>query len=163
MLYEVITEQDEFALESQIRAIKAVDSGRFKDEIIPVNVKLGREEITFDTDEYPNRKANAEKLSKLRTVFKKDGTVTAGNASGINDGASVMVIASEEAVMKYNLKPIAEVVAIGQTGVDPSIMGIAPVITSYSIHYTKLYEVEEYGNDKRNCKIRVCTYQLDKR
>ncbi len=119
-------EQDEFALESQLKAIKAVDSGRFKDEIVPVTIKSRKEEITFDTDEYPNRKASAERLSKLRTVFKKDGTVTAGNASGINDGASVMVIASEEAVVKYNLKPIAEVVAIGQAGVDPSIMGIAP-------------------------------------
>jgi len=119
--------QDAFALESQRRAISAVDSGRFKDEIVPVEVKTRKETIIFDTDEYPNRKTSLEKLKKLRTVFKKDGTVTAGNASGINDGASVMLVASEEAVKKYNLTPLVEIVATGQGGVDPSIMGMGPV------------------------------------
>jgi acetyl-CoA C-acetyltransferase len=119
--------QDEFALESQRRAIAAVDGGKFKDEIVPVEIKTRRETIIFDTDEYPNRKTNIEKLGKLRTIFKKDGSVTAGNASGINDGASVMLLASEEAVSKYNLTPLVEVIATGQGGVNPSIMGLGPV------------------------------------
>ncbi|WP_028854835.1 acetyl-CoA C-acetyltransferase [Psychrilyobacter atlanticus] len=119
--------QDAFAIESQKRAIAAVDSGRFKDEIVPIEVKSRRETIVFDTDEHPNRKTSLEKLGKLKTIFKKDGTVTAGNASGINDGASVMLVASEEAVKKYNLTPLVEIVATGQGGVDPSIMGMGPV------------------------------------
>lgn len=118
--------QDIFAAESQRKAIAAVDFGRFKDEIVPVKVKLGKEEILFDTDEYPNRKTSLEKLSKLKPAFKKDGTVTAGNASGLNDGGSVMLIASEEAVEKHNLNPLAEIVGIGQGGVDPKVMGLGP-------------------------------------
>ncbi|MCK5779970.1 MAG: acetyl-CoA C-acetyltransferase [Psychrilyobacter sp.] len=119
--------QDLFAAESQRRAIAAVDSGRFVDEIVPMEIKNRRETITFDTDEHPNRKTNMEKLGKLRTIFRKNGSVTAGNASGINDGASVMLIASEEAVSKYNLTPLVEVIATGQGGVDPTIMGMGPV------------------------------------
>lgn len=118
--------QDEFAYASQTKAIAAVDSGRFKDEIVPVEVKLRKEVVTFDTDEHPNRKSNPEKLAKLRPAFKKDGTVTAGNASGINDGASFVLLASEEAVEKYNLTPICEIVGIGQGGVDPKVMGLGP-------------------------------------
>jgi acetyl-CoA C-acetyltransferase len=121
-------EQDAFALESQHKAIKAVDEGKFKDEIVPIEVKLRRETITFDTDEYPNRATNEEKLARLRPAFKRDGgSVTAGNSSGINDGASFVMVASEEAVKKYNLKPLVEIVAVGQGGVDPSIMGMGPV------------------------------------
>jgi acetyl-CoA C-acetyltransferase len=118
--------QDEFSYESQQKAIKAVDSGRFDDEIVPVEVKTRKETIVFNKDEYPNRKSTKEKLAKLRTVFKKDGTVTAGNASGINDGASMILLASEEAVNEYNLEPLAEIVGIGQGGVDPSVMGLGP-------------------------------------
>ena len=118
--------QDEFAYTSQTKAIAAVDSGRFKDEIVPVEVKMRKEIVTFDTDEHPNRKSNPEKLAKLRPAFKKDGTVTAGNASGINDGASFVLLASEEAVEKYNLTPICEIVGIGQGGVDPKVMGLGP-------------------------------------
>ena len=119
--------QDNFAVESQRRAIVAIDNGKFKDEIVPIEIKSRRETIIFDTDEYPNRKTSIEKLAKLKTIFKKDGTVTAGNASGINDGASIMLVASEEAVKKYNLIPLVEIVATGQGGVDPSIMGMGPV------------------------------------
>jgi acetyl-CoA C-acetyltransferase len=120
-------EQDEFAIQSQQKAIKAVDEGRFKDEIVPVSVKMRRETIVVDTDEYPNRRTSLEKLGTLRPAFKKDGSVTAGNASGINDGASFMLVASEAAVQKYNLTPLVEIVGIGQGGVDPSIMGMGPV------------------------------------
>ncbi len=119
--------QDAFAIESQRRAIAAVDSGRFEDEIVPIEVRSRRETIVFDTDEHPNRKTSLEKLGKLKTIFKRDGTVTAGNASGINDGASVMLVVSEEAVKKYELTPLVEIVSTGQGGVDPSIMGMGPV------------------------------------
>jgi len=119
--------QDEFVMESQRKAIKAVDEGKFRDEIVPVEIKTRKGTVVFDADEYPNRVTNLEKLSKLRAVFKKGGTVTAGNASGVNDGASVMLIASEKAVKKYNLKPMVEIISVGQGGVDPSIMGMGPV------------------------------------
>ncbi|MEG0329899.1 MAG: acetyl-CoA C-acetyltransferase [Longicatena sp.] len=118
--------QDDFSYASQQKAIAAVDSGRFKDEIVPIEVKLRKETITFDTDEHPNRKSTPEKLANLRAAFVKDGTVTAGNASGINDGASFVLLASEDAVKKYNLTPICEVVGIGQGGVDPLTMGLGP-------------------------------------
>lgn len=120
-------EQDEFAINSQEKAIKAVDAGRFKDEIVPVHIKRRREEFDFDTDEYPNRRTNLEKLAKLRAAFKKDGSVTAGNASGINDGASFMLVVSEKALKEHNLTPLVEVIGIGQGGVDPTIMGMGPV------------------------------------
>lgn len=119
-------EQDALAYASQQKAIAAVDAGRFKDEIVPVAVKLRKETVVFDTDEHPNRKSNPEKLAGLRPAFVKDGSVTAGNASGINDGASFVLLASEDAVAKYNLTPICEVVGIGQGGVDPLTMGLGP-------------------------------------
>lgn len=120
-------EQDEFAINSQQKAIAAVDSGAFKDEIVPVVIKTRKEEIVFDTDEYPNRKTSLEKLGTLRPAFIKDGSVTAGNASGINDGAAFLMVASEDAVKENNLKPLVEIVAIGQGGVDPQVMGLGPV------------------------------------
>lgn len=119
-------QQDEFAISSQLKAIAAIDAGKFKDEIVPIEVKVGKEVVVFDTDEYPNRKTTLEKLAGLRPAFKKDGSVTAGNASGINDGASVMLIASEKAVNEFGLKPMAEIVGFGQGGVDPTIMGLGP-------------------------------------
>lgn len=120
-------EQDDFSYESQRKAAQAIDEGKFKNEIVPLDVKVGKDVVRFDTDEFVNRGTNPEKLGKLRPAFKQDGTVTAGNASGINDGASFVLIASEEAVKKYNLTPLAEIVATGQGGVDPSIMGMGPV------------------------------------
>ncbi|PNE22479.1 acetyl-CoA acetyltransferase [Mesotoga sp. Brook.08.YT.4.2.5.1] len=119
-------EQDEFALESQKRAKEAISAGKFKDEIIPVVIKHRKGDIVFDTDEHP-RDTSMEILAKLRPAFKKDGSVTAGNSSGINDGASATVLASEEAVTKYGLKPIAEIVSFAQAGVDPAYMGYGPV------------------------------------
>ena len=120
-------EQDEFAYKSQQKAIKSVDSGRFDDEIVPIEVKTRKGSIMFERDEYPNRSTTPEILAKLRPAFVKDGTVTAGNASGINDGASFTIIASEEMVNKYNLPVLAEVIAVGQGGVDPNYMGLGPV------------------------------------
>lgn len=120
-------EQDQFAFASQSKAIAAIDGGRFKSEIVPVEIKTRKETIIFDTDEFPNRTSTFEKLSSLRPAFKKDGTVTAGNASGLNDGASFILLASEKYVNDNKLTPICEVIAIGQGGVDPSIMGMGPV------------------------------------
>jgi len=120
-------EQDQFAYESQQRAIKAQDEGKFKDEIVPITIKTRKGDIVFDTDEYPNRSTTPEIMGKLRTAFKKDGSVTAGTSSGINDGTSFTIIASEDAVKKYNLEPLAEVVNVGQGGVDPNFMGMGPV------------------------------------
>jgi acetyl-CoA C-acetyltransferase len=120
-------EQDEFAILSQQKAIHAVDSLRFSDEIVPIEVKIGKEVMTFKDDEYPNRKTSIEKLQSLKPVFKKDGSVTAGNASGINDGASYVMLASEEAISKYHLTPLVEIVGVDQAGVDPKFMGLGPV------------------------------------
>lgn len=121
--------QDEFALESQDKYFRAMESGRWKNEIIPVEVKQGKETIIFDKDEHP-RATSLEKLASLKPAFIKDGTVTAGNSSGINDGASAMLLASEDAVKKYGLIPMARVVSMAVAGVDPSIMGIGPVPAS---------------------------------
>ncbi len=120
-------QQDEYALHSQQKAVAAIEAGKFKDEIVPVEVKQRRETVVFDTDEYPKANATLEGLSKLRPAFDREGTVTAGNASGINDGASAIVVASESAVQAYGLTPIAEIVSYAQSGLDPKIMGLGPV------------------------------------
>ncbi len=119
--------QDEFALSSQTKAIAADDAGKFVSEIVPVEIQTRKGTVVFDKDEYINRVTNAEKLAKLRAVFKKDGSVTAGNASGINDGASFLMLASKEYVEKHGYKPLAKIIAVGQGGVDPQIMGMGPV------------------------------------
>lgn len=120
-------EQDAFAYESQVKAIAAVDSGRFNDEIVPIEIKTRKGTIVFDKDEYPNRTTTPEILAKLRPAFKKDGTVTAGNSSGINDGSSFVIVASEEMVKKYNLPVLAEIIGVGQAAMDPNYMGLGPV------------------------------------
>ncbi len=119
--------QDEFAIASQQKAIKAIDDGKFKAEIVPLQIKVRRDFVTFDTDEYPNRKTSLEKLGTLRAVFKKGGTVTAGNSSGINDGGSMLLLANQAMLDKYNLTPMAEIIGVAQGGVDPSVMGLGPV------------------------------------
>jgi acetyl-CoA C-acetyltransferase len=120
-------EQDQFAINSQSKAIQAVDSGKFVNEIVPVEIVSKKETIIFNTDEYPNRATTFEKLGTLKPAFKKEGTVTAGNASGINDGASFVLVASEEKVKELGLKPLAEIIATGQGGVEPAVMGLGPV------------------------------------
>lgn len=120
-------EQDEFALRSQQRAIAAIDSGRFDDEIVPVIVPQRKgDPIIFNTDEFPRRDTNMTKLSQLKTIFA-DGFVTAGNASGRNDGASALVIMAAEKAQDLGLKPMARIIAGTAVGVDPRIMGIGPV------------------------------------
>ena len=119
--------QDEFAIGSQQKAAAAQDAGKFEEEIVPLTVKMGRKEVVFAADEFINRNTSLEKLGTLRPAFKKDGTVTAGNASGINDGASFLILASEQAVKEYNLQPMAELIGWGQGGVEPDVMGLGPV------------------------------------
>lgn len=120
-------EQDAFAFGSQKKAVAAIDGGKFKPEIVPIVFTSKKETITFDTDEFVNRNTSPEKLATLRPAFKTDGTVTAGNASGINDGSAFVLVASEQAVKEYELTPLVEIVAIGQGGVDPAVMGLGPV------------------------------------
>ena len=119
--------QDEFAFESQQKYFAALAAGKWKDEIVPVEITPNKsDKIIFDTDEHP-RKSTPEKLSMLRPAFIKDGSVTAGNSSGINDGAAMLMLANEQTVKKYDLKPMAKVVSMAVAGVDPAIMGIGPV------------------------------------
>jgi 3-oxoadipyl-CoA thiolase len=119
--------QDAFAVQSQQRYADAAAAGRFADEIVPVTVDLGKGKTReFTTDEHP-RLSPPEKLAELKAAFKKGGSVTAGNSSGVNDGAAALIIASEEAVKKYNLKPIAKVIASAIAGVDPAVMGLGPI------------------------------------
>ncbi|MBU3823294.1 MAG: acetyl-CoA C-acetyltransferase [Candidatus Oceanisphaera merdipullorum] len=120
-------EQDALAAASQSKAVAAIKAGNFKAEIVPVEVKGRKETVTVDTDEYPKDGTTVESLSRLRPAFKADGSVTAGNASGINDGGSAIILASKSAVEKYGLTPLAEVVGYGQGGIDPTIMGLGPV------------------------------------
>jgi len=118
--------QDGFALESQRKYFKALQENKFKEEIVPVQIPVGKELVDFDKDEHP-RETSLQKLSQLKAAFIKDGTVTAGNSSGINDGAAAMLLASEAAVKKYKLQPIAKIVSMAIAGVDPAVMGIGPV------------------------------------
>lgn len=118
--------QDEFAFESQQKYAAAKAAGKWTDEIIPVEALQGKQVILVQGDEHP-RETTIEQLAKLKAAFATEGTVTAGNSSGINDGAAAMLLASEEAVKKYNLKPIAKIKSMAVAGVDPSIMGIGPV------------------------------------
>lgn len=119
--------QDEFSLQSQQRAVHAIEQGYFKEQIAPYEIKARKGSIIFDTDEHPKANSSIEGLAKLRTVFKEGGTVTAGNASGINDGASMLVLATEQEVSKQSLKPLARIVSYGRCGVPNEIMGIGPV------------------------------------
>ena len=126
---------DEFALNSQLKTEKAQNAGRFDDEIVPVMIKVKKQEVEFKRDEFPRPGSTIEGLQKLRGAFAtadggKGQRVTAGNASGINDGAAAIVLASEEAVQKYDLKPMAKLVSWGQGGVDPSSRGLGPVPAS---------------------------------
>ena len=124
-------EQDEFSAWSQQKTENAIKEGKFKDEIVPVAIPQRKgDPIVFDTDEFPRAGVTKEALAKLKPAFKKDGTVTAGNASGINDGAAALVLMSREKAEELGVKPMAVLRGIGAAGVDPSIMGIGPVPAS---------------------------------
>jgi acetyl-CoA C-acetyltransferase len=120
-------QQDALALVSHQRAARAIKEGRFKSQILPVTLKTRKGETIFDTDEHVRDNAKAEDFSKLRTVFKKDGTVTAGNASGVNDGAAAVVLMDGDTVAKRGAKPLGRLIAYAHAGVDPRVMGIGPV------------------------------------
>ena len=126
-------ELDEFSAVSQQKAEKAIADGKFKDEIVPVPVKVKKETVMFDTDEGPRPGTTAESLARLKPAFKKDGIVTAGNASGINDGAAAIVVMSEEKAKELGVTPMATWVAGALGGVDPSIMGVGPVASTKKV------------------------------
>ena len=145
-------EQDEFALHSQEKAARAIAEGRFKDEIIPLTVPQGKKQpdLIFDTDEFP-RQTSIEALAKLKPAFKPDGSVTAGNASGRNDGASALILTTESHAKELGLTPLARIKAISNAGVDPKYMGLGPVAavnrimaqTGYSLNDMQLIELNE--------------------
>ncbi|GED58650.1 thiolase family protein [Brevibacillus formosus] len=145
-------DQDRFAAESQSRAINAIDAGLFRDEIIPITLKGKKgEETLFDTDEFPRRDSSVESLSKLRPAFRKDGSVTAGNSSGINDGAAALLLMNEETLQKTGVAPLGRIVHFVSAGVDPRIMGIGPVAairkllaeTNMTVEQIDLFELNE--------------------
>ena len=123
-------QQDEFAALSQKKTHNAIVVNKFKDEIVPVILKVKKQETVFEQDEHPKTGSTVEKLGTLRPVFKENGSVTAGNASGLNDGAAAVVLMTEETAKKKNLKPLARIVSWAQCGVDPSIMGTGPIPAS---------------------------------
>jgi acetyl-CoA C-acetyltransferase len=120
-------QQDEFAVASQNKAEAAQKAGKFKDEIVPVTIKSRKSDVVVDTDEYPRHGATLDAMGKLRAAFEKDGTVTAGNASGINDGAAALVLMTAKEAARQGKKPLARIVSWGQAGVDPKIMGTGPI------------------------------------
>ena len=120
-------EQDQLAAESQAKALKAIASGAFKQEIVPVVIKSKKGDLIFDTDEYPKAGTTTEKLNGLKAAFKKDGTVTAGNASGINDGAAAFVVMSADKAKTLGIQPLARIRGYASGGVDPKVMGMGPV------------------------------------
>jgi len=121
-------DQDAFAAESQARAVRAIEEGRFKDEIVPVPVPLRKgDPVAFATDEFPRAGTTVEKLGALKSAFKKDGTVTAGNASGINDGAAALVVTTSAKARALGRKPLARILSYASTGVEPKVMGIGPI------------------------------------
>ena len=136
-------DQDAFAAASQRKAIEAIKAKKFKDEIVPVKVKVKKDEITFDTDEYPKDGVTVEKLAGLKPAFKKDGTVTAGNASGINDGAAAVLLMTAEEAKNREIEPIAKIVSWAVCGVDPAIMGTGPIPAS-----KKALEKAGWGEDQ---------------
>jgi acetyl-CoA C-acetyltransferase len=120
-------DQDAFAVESQRRAAAAIADGHFKPQILPLEIQAGRKTVTFDTDEHPKPDTTMETLAALKPAFKKDGVVTPGNASGINDGAAAVVLASESYVKRTDAKPVARIVAYAHSGVEPGLMGLGPI------------------------------------
>ena len=136
--------QDEFALNSQLKTEKAQKDGKFKDEIVPVEIpqRKGDPKI-FDTDEFPKLGLNIEKLAKLRPAFKKEGTVTAGNASGINDGAAMLIVMSKDKADELGLKPMAKIISYANAALDPKIMGYGPVPATKAALLKAKLEIED--------------------
>lgn len=136
-------QQDEFSLRSHEKAVRALDDGSFADEIAPVTVASRRTTSVVDTDEHPRRDTSLEKLGRLPPAFKRDGTVTAGNASGINDGAAALVLASERAVKDRDLNPLAEIVGFASAGVSPGLMGTGPIAATRKLLSTSSWDLDD--------------------
>ncbi len=163
-------DQDEFAAQSQQRAEKAINEGKFKDEIVPVTVKKRKEEVVFDQDEFARAGVTAEALGKLRPAFKKDGTVTAGNASGINDGAAATVLMRKSEAEKRGLTPLATIASWATSGVDPEVMGTGPIPASakalekagWSVGDLDLVESNEAFAAQACCVLKEAGFDPDK-
>ncbi len=158
-------EQDEYALMSQTRAARAIAAERFNDEIVPVTIEGKKGTSVFSRDEHPFPDASMEKLGKLPPVFSKSGTITAGNSSGITDGAAAVVVASEYFVKKNNLKPLARIVAVTSAGVDPRIMGIGPVPVLQKLDEKHGLKLHDFGlvelNEAFAAQVLACDRELN--
>jgi len=158
-------EQDEYALMSQSRAARAISAGRFDDELVPVTIEGKKGATTFSRDEHPFADASMEKLGKLAPVFSKTGTITAGNSSGITDGAAAVVMASEHFVKKNNLKPLARISAVTSAGVDPREMGIGPVPALRKLDEKHNLRLHEFGlielNEAFAAQVQACDRELN--
>lgn len=164
-------DQDQYALRSQQRAAAAIEAGKFKDEIVPVTIPQRKgEPVIFDTDEHPRSDSTLEKLAKLKPAFREGGSVTAGNASGINDGAAAVLIMSREKAEALGLKPIARYVAGAAAGVDPSIMGVGPIpavrkalkLAGLTVEEIDLFEINEAFASQVLASARELGIDLDK-
>jgi len=158
-------EQDEFALLSQTRAARAIAAGRFDAEIVPVTIEGKKGTTTFARDEHPFPDASLEQLGKLAPVFSKTGTITAGNSSGITDGAAAVVVASEYFVKQNNLKPLARIIAVASAGVDPRTMGIGPVPALRKLEEKHHLRLREFGlielNEAFAAQVLACDRTLN--
>src|SRR6202140_3104898 len=158
-------EQDEFALLSQTRAARAIGAGRFDAEIVPVTIEGKKGTTTFARDEHPFPDASLEQLGKLAPVFSKTGTITAGNSSGITDGAAAVVVASEHFVKQNNLKPLARISAVTSAGVDPRTMGIGPVPALRKLEEKHNLKVQDFGlielNEAFAAQVIACDRELN--
>ncbi len=158
-------EQDEFALTSQARAGRAIAAGRFDAEIVPVTIEGKKGTTTFSRDEHPFPDASMEKLGKLAPVFSKTGTITAGNSSGITDGAAAVVVASEHFVKTNNLKPLARITAVASAGVDPRTMGIGPVPALRKLEEKHNLRLHDFGlielNEAFAAQVLACDRELN--
>jgi acetyl-CoA C-acetyltransferase len=158
-------EQDEYALTSQNRAGRAIAAGRLNDEIVPVTIEGKKGMTVFSRDEHPFADATMEKLAKLTPVFSQTGTITAGNSSGITDGAAAVVVASEHFVKKNNLKPLARIAAVTSAGVDPRTMGIGPVPALRKLEEKHNLKVQDFGlielNEAFATQVLACDRELN--
>jgi len=157
-------EQDQFALCSQTRAESAIQAGRFKEEIVPVTLQTKKGPQVFAQDEHPFFGASLEKMAKLPPVFSKTGTITAGNSSGITDGAAAVVLASEAFVKRNNLKPLARILAVTSVGVDPRIMGIGPVPALRKMEQKHQLRLSDFDlvelNEAFAAQVLACDWEL---
>ena len=158
-------DQDKFAMWSQQKASASQKRGRLAKEIVPIEIPRRKQDpLVFDQDEFIRHDTNMEALAKLRTVFKADGTVTAGNASGLNDGAAAVIVASEDAVKKYDLKPLARIVSSAVVGVEPRIMGIGPVYATKKALAKANLSLDDIGtielNEAFSAQSLACTREL---